>query len=138
MNGRSVRFPVSCEVAYDYLVDPAQRASWQSSLKSVTDIVGEDGVVGQTWTDVTTAGVKPRMELTDADRPYLWSERGAWGRFAAILTLTFTAAGDGCDVVPTMEVRATGPARPLGMILHRIAPLAVRSDLKRAARILGS
>ena len=136
MSGRVVHFPVSCEVAYDYLVDPANRALWQSSLKGVADVVGEDGVIGQTWTDQTKAGVEARMELTDADRPYRWSERGTWRAFRATLTLTFKAAGGGCDVTPTMEVRGAGAAAPLGVVLDRLAPLAVRSDLKRAAKLL--
>ncbi|WP_323793762.1 SRPBCC family protein [Nocardioides sp.] len=142
---RPVRFPVSCEVAYDYLVAPDNRAAWQSSLKGVDDVLGEDGVVGQSWIDLTTAGVKPRMELTDADRPYRWSERGTWGRFSAILTLTFTPVVGGpagadaqCEVAASMEVRATGPFKPVGLVVNRLAPLAVRSDLKRAAAILGS
>jgi hypothetical protein len=132
-----IAFPVSCEDAYDYLVAPANRAAWQSSLKGVADVTGEDGVVGQGWTDLTTAGVKPRMELSDADRPHRWSERGWWGPFTATLTLTFTDTGTtACEVRASMEVRAAGVAKPLGVVLNRLAPLAVRSDLKRAARLL--
>ncbi|WP_170981580.1 SRPBCC family protein [Nocardioides dongxiaopingii] len=133
-----VRFAVSCEEAYDYLVDPANRAEWQSSLRGVADVVGPDGVVGQSWTDLTVARVNPRMELTDADRPHRWSERGTWRRFHATLTLTFVPAGEGCDVGVTMHLQATGPARPLALALGRLAPAAVRSDLRRAARILAA
>lgn len=131
-----VRFEVSCETAYDYLVDPANRAAWQSSLRDVADVVGPDGVAGQTWTDVTTAGVRPRMELTDADRPHRWSERGTWRGFFATLTLTFTPVGSFCDVGVSMHVGGTGVARPVAAVLNRVAPAAVRSDLRRAARIL--
>ena len=140
MGSKPIPFGVTCEVAYDYLVAPDNRAEWQSSLKGVTDVLGEDGVVGQSWTDLTSAGVKPRMELSDADRPHRWSERGRWGAFTATLTLTFTPRGDGeeCEVAATMEVRASGLARPLGFAADRLAPLAVRSDLKRAARILSA
>ncbi len=143
MSARPVLFPVSCEVAYDYLVAPDNRAAWQSSLKGVDDVMGEDGVVGQSWTDLTGAGVKPHMELTDADRPYRWSERGSWGLFRAILTLTFTPVLDDpsgrprrCEVAASMEVRAAGPLKPIGLVINRLAPFAVRSDLKRAAAIL--
>lgn len=141
--GQPVPFPVSCEAAYDYLIAPENRAAWQSSLKGVADVMGEDGVVGQSWTDLTRAGVKPRMELTDADRPFRWSERGTWHGFRAILTLTFTPVlGDPdappgrCEVGASMEVRASGVLKPVGFVADRLAPLAVRSDLKRAARIL--
>ena len=131
-----VRFEVSCQDAYDYLVAPANRPEWQSSLKAVADVVGPDGVVGQSWDDVTTVGIRPRMELTDADRPHRWSEKGTWRGFSAILTLCFTPAGDGCDVASTLQVRGSGLARPLGAVLDRAAPYAVRSDLRRAAKLL--
>ncbi|CAN5124781.1 hypothetical protein BH09ACT12_BH09ACT12_23310 [soil metagenome] len=142
-----VAFPVSCEEAYDYLVAPANRAAWQSSLKGVADVMGEDGVVGQSWTDLTSAGVKPRMELTDADRPHRWSERGTWRGFKATLTLTFTPVFDDptdprpgpatrCEVAASMEVRGTGAIKPAGLVANRLAPIAVRSDLRRAASIL--
>lgn len=133
-----VRFEVSCDEAYDYLVDPANRPEWQSSLKTVVDVVGPDGVVGQTWTDVTKTGVRPRMELTDADRPDRWSERGTWRGFSAVLTLTFTPVGACCDVGTMVDVQARGLARPFGVVANRLAPAAVRGDLKRAAAILAS
>ncbi len=135
---RSVSFPVDCATAYDYLVDPAHRAQWQSSLKDVVDVVGETDVVGQSWTDVTSAGVRPRMELTDADRPHRWTERGTWRSFSAVLTLSFTPATRGCDVAIQMHLHAHGPVRPLAAVLDRLAPLAVRSDLVRAARLLAA
>jgi hypothetical protein len=134
----SVRFEVSCEDAYDYLVAPANRSEWQSSLKGVTEVMGLDDVVSQTWRDVTTAGIKPLMELTDADRPHRWSERGTWRSFHATLTLTFTPVGSFCDVGVSMHVAATGLARPLGIAANRVAPATVRSDLRRAAKILAS
>jgi hypothetical protein len=131
-----VRFEVSCEDAYDYLVDPANRPAWQSSLRAVADVVGANGVVGQTWTDVTVPGLRPRMELTDADRPHRWSERGSWRGFSATLTLTFTPVGSYCDVGIVMQLVGTGVRRPVALLLDRTAPLAVRSDLKRAARLV--
>lgn len=136
MSGRPVHFDVPCEVAYDYLVDPANRAAWQSSLSGVSDVFGDNGVVGQSWTDRTVAGVHPRMELTDADRPHRWSERGTWRSFSATLTLCFTPARGGCDVASTLQVRGSGLTRPIGLVLGRAAPYAVRGDLKRAAKLL--
>ena len=130
-------FPVDCETAYDYLVDPANRPAWQSSLKSVADVDGQTGVTGQSWFDVTAVGVRPRMELTDADRPHRWSERGTWRGFAAVLTLCFEPTPTGCAVASTMEVSASGLLTPVGAVLDRLAPLTVRSDLRRAAKLLG-
>jgi hypothetical protein len=53
------------------------------------------------------------------------------------LTLTFEPAGSGCEVGFEMDLHARGPAAPLAAVLGRVAPAAVCSDLKRAARLLG-
>ena len=131
-----VRFAVPAEVAFDYLVDPANRPRWQSSLSRVEDVRGEVGV-GQSWVDVTGPGLRPRMETTELVRPRRWTERGTWRSFAATLTLTFEPAGpNGCDVGIEMELSAGGLAGPLAALLGRLSPAVVRSDLKRAARQL--
>ncbi len=134
----AVRFPVPRAVAYDYLVEPENRPEWQSSLRGVADVSGPVAV-GLSWTDVTKPGLRPRMELTVHDPPRRWTETGTWRGFDAVLTLDFVAVdGDtACDVTPTMRLRSRGLAGPVGAVLNRTAPLAVRSDLKRAARILG-
>ena len=134
----AVRFPVPRAVAYDYLVEPENRPEWQSSLRGVADVSGPVAV-GLWWTDVTKPGLRPRMELTVHDPPRRWTETGTWRGFDAVLTLDFVAVdGDtACDVTPTMRLRSRGLAGPVGAVLNRTAPLAVRSDLKRAARILG-
>ena len=54
----AIAFPVPCEVAFDYLADPARRPEWQSSLARVEDVDGEPRV-GQTWVDVTRPGLRP-------------------------------------------------------------------------------
>lgn len=125
----TVAFPVSREVAFDYLADPRNRAAWQSSLARVEDVVG-DPRVGQTWVDVTKPGLRPRMETTELDRPHRWTERGTWRGIAATLTLTFTETPTGCDVTATFGF--TGP-RLLVAPLRVLAPLGVRSDLRHAA-----
>lgn len=138
----AVAFPVSCEVAYDYLVDPAHRAEWQSSLRGVDEVTGDTGVVGQHWRDLTAAGAKPLMELTEAERPHRWSESGSWRGLHAVLTLTFVPAPDDivarCEVGVSMRVAGRGLVTLAARVLDRVAPYAVRSDLERAARILGS
>lgn len=136
---RAVRFPVPRAAAYDYLVTPENRPEWQSSLRAVADVSGPVEV-GQSWTDVTKPGLRPRMELTEHDPPRRWSESGTWRGFGAVLTLDFAAVdGDAaCDVTPTMRLHGRGIARIPALLLDRTAPLAVRSDLRRAAEILGS
>ncbi|HEY0904018.1 MAG TPA: SRPBCC family protein [Marmoricola sp.] len=133
----AVAFPVSREVAFDYLADPVNRPAWQSSLARVEDVDGEVRV-GQTWVDVTTPGLRPLMETTELDRPRRWSERGTWRGFDAVLTLDFTETPGGCDVDATMRVTGRGIAAAPARALSLIAPRAVRSDLRRAARILAS
>ncbi len=137
MSPVGVAFPVPREIAFDYLADPANRPAWQSSLARVEDVDG-DVRVGQTWVDVTKPGPRPLMETTELERPRRWSERGTWRGFAAVLTLDLAETPTGCDVVATMRVTGRGaaalPARALGVL----APRAVRSDLRRAARILGA
>lgn len=131
----AVRFPVAREVAFDYLADPRNRPEWQSSLARVEDVDGEVRV-GQTWVDVTRPGPRPLMETTELDRPRRWSERGTWHGFVAVLALDFTETADGCDVVATMRVSGRGAAALPARVLGVLAPRAVRSDLRRAARAL--
>jgi hypothetical protein len=128
----AVRFDVPAEVAFAFLVDPANRPSWQSSLRRVEDVDPAEPVVGQTWTDVTSPGLRPAMETTELVPPTRWTERGTWRGVSAELTLTFAPDADGCLV--TAEARVTGPV--VGRVLTAVAPYAIRSDLKRASRIL--
>ncbi len=130
-----MHFPVSPEIAFDYLADPVNRPEWQSSLRAVEAIDGPVGV-GQSWTDVTTPGLRPLMVTTELDRPRRWTERGTWRKVSAELTLDFAPAPGGCEVGVHMHLAATGLLRPLGPLLTRVSPLAVRADLKRAAAIL--
>lgn len=131
----SVPFAVAPEVAFDYLVDPRNRAAWQSSLARVEDVDGEPRV-GQTWTDVTRPGLRPAMETTELDRPRRWAEQGRWRGFAARLTLTLVPAGTGCEVRFDFEVTSRGLLRLVGAALTAVAVPAVRADLRRAADIL--
>jgi uncharacterized protein YndB with AHSA1/START domain len=130
----TVAFPAPREVVFDYLADPSNRAQWQSSLARVEDVDGEPRV-GQTWTDVTRVGVRPRMETTELDRPSRWTERGTWRGIAATLSLTFSETPTGCDVTADFEL--TGP-RLLVAPLHVLAPLGVRGDLRHAASTFSS
>jgi hypothetical protein len=135
--GGTVAFPVSAEVAFDYLVDPHHRPQWQSSLASVTDVVGPVGV-GQTWTDVTKPGLRPAMRTTVYDRPRRWAEDGTWKAVTASLDLTFTPGGSRCDVAFAFRITGRGPLRAAGLLASYTSVLPVRADLRRAARILAS
>ncbi|CUR55242.1 conserved hypothetical protein [metagenome] len=132
---RQVRFDVPCEVAFDYLVDPLNRAEWQSSLRRVESVYGEPRV-GQRWVDVTTPGLRPQMETTVLERPHTWTEVGSWHGIAAVLTLDFTVDGAGCLVTPTFRVTGKGPARLPAYAVDKVAVFGVLPDLRRAARLL--
>lgn len=132
-----IRFEVSDEVVFDYLVDPRRRPEWQRSLARVEQVDGEPRV-GQAWTDVTWPGPRPRLTTTELDRARRWTEEGRWRSFRGRLTLRFVpdAAGVGCTVSADVELRARGVAAPLAVVLAALAPYAVRADLRRAARVL--
>ena len=72
------------------------------------------------------------METTELVPATRWTERGTWRSVSAELTLTFEPDGDGCRV--RADARVRGPL--VGRVLTALAPYAIRSDLKRAARIL--
>jgi hypothetical protein len=78
------------------------------------------------------------MRLVEVNRPELWSEWGEWrDRVRARLTLAFVPTADGCVVVPDLTLGVDGWfGRPATAVLLRLARVAIRSDLRRAARIL--
>lgn len=131
-----VPFDVPAEVAFDYLVDPANRAEWQSSLRRVEDVVPTEPAVGQTWIDVTAPGMRPAMVTTALQRPSLWTERGTWRGITAELTLRFSPRAGGCTVTAEATVTGNGLLRPLGPVITAAAGFAVPGDLARAAEIL--
>jgi hypothetical protein len=131
-----VAFDVPVEVAFDYLVDPRNRPLWQSSLRRVEAVTPPEPAVGQTWTDVTSPGLRPAMQTTELERPRTWTEVGTWRHVRARLTLHFAATSTGCLVSHVVGVSATGALRALVPAIARAADLAVPADLRRAARIL--
>ena len=137
---RPVAFDVPVEVAFDYLVEPRNRPQWQSSLRRVEVDAQVEPVVGARWIDVTRVGVRAHMQLVEANRPELWSEWGEWrDRVRARLTLAFVPTAGGCAVVPDLVLGVDGPLGCLfTAVLLRIAGPAIRSDLRRASRLLSA
>ncbi len=135
--------PVAVDVAapvdavFGYLSDPARRPEWQGSLRRIEQLSG-DGGVGTTWRDVTAVGARPRMEVVELEPGLSWAEVGRWRGIEAWLRLGFEAIPSGTRVTAVVEVATARPLRPLGWVLRRLAPYAVRSDLRRAAGALGS
>ncbi|GGF44408.1 hypothetical protein GCM10011519_17870 [Marmoricola endophyticus] len=130
-------FAAPPEEVFDYLADPRNRPAWQTSLRAVK-MLDEDGPrVGQRWRDLTWAGVRPHMRITQLQRPTLWAETGSWFGVSADLTLRFEPEGAGTAVSVEMDVRGTGPWRWPAGLADRLADGAVAGDLRRAADLLG-
>jgi hypothetical protein len=137
-----VGFAQPLAVVFDYLADPRNRPAWQGSLRRIA--MTDDGPprVGLTWVDVTTAGVRPLMAITEMSPPQdgcaTWVETGSWRRIEARLALDFREAASGCVVRAAFTITGPIPLAPAIAVLNRLAPYAVRSDLRRAARLLAS
>ncbi len=132
-----VGFSAPIGVVFDYLSDPARRPEWQGSLRRIEALRG-DGRAGTTWRDVTVAGVRPRMEVTEVEPGRTWAEVGRWRGIVASLRLDFAEVPTGTVVTATVEVTTSLTHRPVGWVLRVLAPYAVRGDLRGAARALGS
>lgn len=125
------------EAAFDYLADPRNRPSWQSSLRRV-ELLDDDIGLGQRWVDVTAPGLRPVMRTTGYDRPVRWAEAGRWRGVTAELALTFAPTAGGCAVTAEVRVVATGALRPLAPAIAAAARRVIPGDLRRAAAALGS
>ncbi|KQY57010.1 hypothetical protein ASD30_12150 [Nocardioides sp. Root140] len=133
----SVDFAQAPDAVFAYLGDPARRAAWQASLRTVELLTDGPTGVGTAWHDVTWPGVRPRMEITVFEPGVRWAERGTWHGLVVDLTLDFVANGAGTTVRATASTYAPGWRRPLGWGLGLLGPVAARDDLRRAARLLG-
>lgn len=139
MSGVAARFRVVAEgpapvaASYAYLTAPGKRPEWQSSLRRVEDVQG-DGSLGSSWTDVTTAGVRPRMRVTEAEPPRVWTEEGTWRAVRARLRMTFQEHAGGTRAHCEVEIEVPRWAAPAGWVLRFVAPSAVRADLRKALR----
>ena len=131
-----MRFHRPVDVVFDYLSDPTARPEWQSSLRRVELRGAQTSGVGTRWIDVTWAGLRPELVVVTHEPGEAWAEEGVWRGFTAYLALMFAAVGDECDVTALARVRGRGLARGPAALATRAAPLALRSDLRRADRIL--
>lgn len=132
-----VRVDAPVEVVFGYLSDPAKRPEWQSSLRRIELLSEQTSGVGATWRDVTTAGLRPVMRVTRHEPGIAWAEEGDWRGIHAVLALGFRPAGPGAEVTARFELTGRGRYAVVARLARLLAPLAVRSDLRRAARILG-
>ena len=138
MRTTTLRYPVPVHDAFGYLADPRHRPEWQSSLRSVELLDDGPPRVGMRWVDHTAVRMAPLMEITELEPDALWAETGHWRAIEADLTLRFAPHRGGCSLDVEFEVRGPGALRPLGWAASAVGLLAVRSDLKRAGKILAA
>ena len=123
---------------FDYLADPRHRAEWQSSLRRVELLSEQPTGVGARWRDVTWAGISPELRVTTHEPGAAWAEEGRWRGITASLLVIFAAQGDETDLEMSVRLRGSGlwrlPAAGAGLL----TPVALRSDLARADRILAA
>ena len=89
------------------------------------------------------------MRVTELTPGRSWAETGTWHGIDADLRLDFEpihadpplingGSASRTRVTATVDVRTTRLLAPVGLVLRRLAPSAVRGDLLRAARAVGS
>jgi hypothetical protein len=132
----TLRYAVPVPVAFAYLAEPRNRPEWQSSLRGVELLDDGEPRVGMRWRDLTSARIVPEMVITEMTTDVLWAETGSWRAIEADLTLRFAPHRGGCSVDVEFEVRGKGLLRPVGWAASGAGLFAVRSDLRRAGRIL--
>src|SRR5512141_1500009 len=81
---------------FRFFAEPRNRPLWQSSLRDVTDVDPGEPRAGRRWLDVTKAGVRPRMQLTEVVPYRVITEIGTWRGVEGLLTLRFVKTGQGC------------------------------------------
>jgi uncharacterized protein YndB with AHSA1/START domain len=136
MRTTTLRYAVPVHEAFSYLADPRNRPEWQSSLRSVELIDEGEPRVGFRWRDHTAVRMAPEMVITELEPDVSWAESGRWRAIEADLTLRFAPHRAGCSVDVEFAVRGNGFLRPVGWAASGAGLFAVRSDLRRAGRIL--
>ncbi|MEO7350805.1 MAG: SRPBCC family protein [Marmoricola sp.] len=138
MLNTTVEYDVPVRVAFTYLADPRNRPEWQPSLRSVDLLDEGEPRVGMRWRDLTSAWIAPEMTITGMEKNVLWAESGRWRAIEADLTLGFAPREGGCTVDVAFGVRGRGVLRPVGWVATGVGLFAVRSDLRKAGRILAA
>ena len=104
---------------FRFLAEPRNRPLWQSSLRTVTDVDEGEPHAGQHWRDVTKAGIKPQMQLTDG-----------------LLTLRFLKTALGTRITAEGRLIGHGAFALAAAVSGRWAPETIRKDLLRASAVL--
>lgn len=121
------------ETLFRYLADPHNRPEWQSSLKAVTDVDPGLPYEGMSWRDVTKAGIRPHLQLTEVTPFRTLSEVGTWHGVEGVLTLRFVQAGERTHVTAEGRVSGRGAYALAAALAGRLAPETIKADLLRAS-----
>jgi uncharacterized protein YndB with AHSA1/START domain len=121
---------------FQFLAEPRNRPLWQSSLRSVTDIDPGEPHPGMHWRDVTKAGIRPQMQLTELAPYRVISETGTWRGVDGLLTLRFVKTGHGCRLTAEGRLIGHGMFKVAAAVSGRFAPETIRKDLLRASDAL--
>ncbi len=136
-------FTVTLDLPHDpgtlfrFFAEPRNRPLWQSSLRAVTDVDHGEPHPGMRWRDVTKAGIRPRMQLTELVPYRVITETGAWRGVDGVLTLRFVKTGQGCRLAAEGRLTGRGVFKVAAAVGGRFAPEEIRKDLLRASEVLG-
>lgn len=136
----TVRLELDAPLAplFAFLADPRNRPAWQSSLRRVADVIGS-GDLGTTWYDVTWVGARPWLEVSDHVLDQVWGEHGVWHGLEASLVVRFAALSERrTELTVDVKFWGTGIYRVAGWGMTALTPAGVRSDLRRAARLVAT
>lgn len=134
----TVRLVVDAPVGplFGYLADPRNRPQWQSSLRRVEEVSGS-GELATTWYDVTVIGARPWLEVTEYEPERVWAEHGRWHGLEASLVVGFAGVDERrTELSVRVDFWGSGIYRLAGWGMNAITPAGVRSDLRRAARLV--
>lgn len=126
------------ERVFAFLADPSNRPRWQASLRRVERLTSGAPRLGTRWREQPIGLGWVELEIVRFERDRAWSERAELPFGTFTLTLRFTPEGAATRVHVEAELALRGAARLLGPGAKLVLPRAFASDLRRAARILGS
>ena len=121
---------------FRFLAEPRNRPLWQSSLRTVTDVDEGEPHAGQHWRDVTKAGIKPQMQLTELVSYRVIAETGTWRGVDGLLTLRFLKTAQGTRITAEGRLIGHGAFALAAAVSGRWAPETIRKDLLRASAVL--
>jgi uncharacterized protein YndB with AHSA1/START domain len=133
-----VRIPHPVEAVFGYLCDPRNRAEWQSATSRVEMLTEGPPQRGTRWRERAAFLGDVEFEIVRFEPNVVWAEYGTSRHGSGRVTLHFIAQGSETRVLTEADLRPQGLARLVSPLLRVLTPAAIRSDLRRAARVMGA